>query len=216
MNMRILYMAVLSASVLLSSCAKEEIIKQDAIPLNIVALNADDINVLGSFPGIKGFTNEDEEAQRSMSCEEWFIFRKDDEEFRLAVTCYPYFNFDTVFAKSPVNANTGFTEGAGAAVSGIYGHMHATKTIGMNWADAEITSDFALDEYTAPFIANDLDGDGFFDITLSWDGVDYYTEDFKVEIPNINDDGLHIYRAVMKVNGPIESDYFCIYWQDDN
>lgn len=218
MNSRLFSLAVpalvvLSAVFCLSSCADKQLPVDTPVELQLATMTADDVAAFGSFPGIKGFTAG--ESQRAMSCDEWFIFRRDAGEFRLAVTCYPYFNFDTVYAKVAVNSNFGFTEGAGASVSGIYGYMHARKASGMNWEDAEITADFSLDDYSAPFSATDADGDGMFDITMTWEGVDYYTDDFKVEISNINDEGTHIYRAVMKVAGTLADDYWCIYWQDD-
>jgi hypothetical protein len=209
MKTKSLFVALAALAILWTSCAQEDITQPGNQVWQAEILEGADLEVFGDLADANSLRSSES------TCDEWFIFRRDPDFthlYRLAVTCYPYFAFDTVFASAPVGLNASSTESG--SVGGSFHVMHANKVAGIPWRDAEPSEDFTVGTYVSTFSAIDSDLDGYYDVTFDFDGVTYTLPDWKVVIANRNDEDRHIYRVSFKVPNGATDDYFCIYWQD--
>ena len=202
---------------LFTSCSDQDLTEQieNSTPtFRIVDFNDDDLEVFGEFPYMDEVLDGDAADLESFStCDEWAVFHNDGDDWRLGVTCAPWFDFDTIYLACPVNINYNDTEAGN--VGGMFHYMHGEKPDDLRWGQAERDGVITCNSYLDNFSATDIDGDRHFDITFEYDGDTYIINDRRAQITNINDEGGFVYRVSFKVNDLPNDQYFAVYWQDD-
>ena len=191
--------------------------RQDEYPevkFRVEELTEDDLNVFGEFPQMGEVVGDVADLESFNTCDEWAMFHNDGDDWRLSVTCAPWFDFDTIYLAVPVNINYNDTEAG--TVDGMFHYMHGQKPDGLRWRQAEQDGVVVCDSYLSHFSAVDLDGDDDFTVSFQYDGTTHTIEDRRPEITNINDEGGLVYRVVFRVHSIPNDQYFAVYWQDDN
>lgn len=217
MRFKCLALACMAFGALLTSCSDQYFTGQmenSAQTFRIVDFNDDDLDVFGEFPYLDEVPEGDGvDLESFSSCDEWAVFHNDGDDWRLGVTCAPWFDFDTMYMACPVNINYNDTEAG--TVGGMFHHMHAQKPDGLSWDQAELDGVITCSIYLDNFSATDPDGDRHFDISFEYDGDTYMINDRRAEITNINDEGGFVYRVSFKAHDIPNDKYFAVYWQDD-
>jgi hypothetical protein len=165
---------------------------------------ADDYEV--AEVGVDADLNDD-----PFTCAEWALFCREDDNYEFRMSCYPFFNFDSVFTKRRIAMVE--AKRVRSIINGTCTYTVASRPLGMTHSSAEEQGVLNAYSYDAPFYAQDVNQDGFWDISIEFESSTINLSGATIQITNSTELGGKLYRCQLAYTQAGYVHDIVVYWE---